>query len=405
MRGSTKKRGNTWTFVGELGPDPATGRRRQKRLSGFRTKKEAQAAGAALHADVAEGSYTEPAKLTTKKFLTEQWLPATRATVRQTTADNYANKIDTYVVPAIGAVPLQALNAGHLDRLYGELAVHGRRDGRPLSTGSIRAVHTVIHKALAAAVEWDLVRANVANRAHPPRAEQRQQGYWTPAQVARFLEATAEDRWGTLILLAATTGARRGELLGLCWPEVDLNAGRISISRTRTVSKGKVLWSEPKTARSRRSVALDPVTAASMRSWRAQQSAERLVMGGRWGNGEDIVFVWPDGTPPNPEAFTLRFKRLVEKAGLPKLTPKGLRHSFATAGLVSGVPIKTISSRLGHSSIRITGDVYSHVIPELDSDAAETVANLFLRTAPSEVRDQSVTNLSHRAARSDTATP
>jgi integrase len=257
---------------------------------------------------------------------------------------------------------------------------------------------------LSAAVEWDLVRVNVADRAHPPRAENNPQDYWTPEQVGRFLEATADDRWGTLVLMWATTGCRRGELLGLCWPYVELDEARISIARTRTVIGGKVVWSEPKTKRSHRLIKLDSVTAAALRSWRARQSAERLVMGGHWGNDEDLVFVWPDGTPPNPEAITLRFKRLVEKAGLPKLTPKGLRHSFATAGLASGVPIKVISDRLGHSSIRITGDIYSHVIPELDATAAETVAQLFLSNRSDGIRDQSVTTSGPWTGEADKAT-
>src|SRR6516164_1201660 len=135
---------------------------------------------------------------------------------------------------------------------------------------------------------------------------------------------------------------------------------RIFVTRTRTVIKGKVVWSKPKTAKSRRPIPLDALTTAALRSWHARQSGEKLVMGGKWGNVDDLVFVWPDGTPPNPEAFTHHFKQLVARAGLPPLTPKGLRHSMATAGLVAGVSIKVMSERLGHSSIRITGDVYSH---------------------------------------------
>jgi integrase len=284
MRGGTRKRGTTWTW--HLGvADPATGRWRQLSKGGFRTKREAQAAlnetKAALRAD----TFVEPSRLTLGVFLTEQWLPTARAAVRPTTWTTYRIYAEAQVLPTLGNVPLQTLTAGHLNRLYADLAERGRRDGRGgLKPKSVRHVHVLLHKALSDAVRWGLVARNVADAADPPRVPRRERAVWSANELRGFLEATREDRLAAMWLLFATTGMRRSELLGLPWRAVDLEASPAWLAVVQTVvvvDKHPVIVAEAKTAPSRRQLALDPFTAAALKAHRVRQLQERLCPGSR----------------------------------------------------------------------------------------------------------------------------
>jgi integrase len=177
---------------------------------------------------------------------------------------------------------------------------------------------------------------------------------------------------------------RRGELAGLRWEDLDLASGSLTVNRATVVAAGKAVESEPKTSRGRRRMALDPLTVEQLKAWRKRQREEQFAIGDGW-QGDGRVFVWPDGSALHPNVITRSFGRLVERAELPELTLHGLRHSWATSALVAGVPVKVVSDRLGHSSARITLDVYTASVPSLDAEAADLVAGLFVS------RDQSVT--------------
>jgi integrase len=268
MRGGTRKRGMTWTwYLGVV--DPTTGRRRQLTKGGFRTKREAQAALNEAMAALRSGTFVEPSRLTLGAFLTEQWLPTVRAAVRPTTWTTYHIYAEAQVLPALGHVPLQALTAAHLNRLYADLAEHGRRDGRGgLKPKSVRHVHVLLHKALNDAVRWGLVARNVADAADPPRIPRRERGVWSTEELRAFLKATSEDRLAAMWLLFATTGMRRSELLGLPWQAVDLEAqpGRLAVVQAVVlVDQRPVVVAEAKTATSRRQLALDPFTVAALK--------------------------------------------------------------------------------------------------------------------------------------------
>jgi integrase len=181
-------------------------------------------------------------------------------------------------------------------------------------------------------------------------------------------------------LLLATTGMRRGEVAGLGWVDVDLETGRVSPRRPRVVINYEVVVSEPKTAKGRGSLALDPATVAALREHRSQQLQQRLAVGPRW-QDSGLVFTWPDGRPIHPERFSRWFEQHAQAAGLPKIRLHDVRHSDATAALAAGVPAKVVSERLGHATIAITMDTYSHVLPGLDAQAAGTVARLILGDA------------------------
>jgi integrase len=198
-----------------------------------------------------------------------------------------------------------------------------------------------------------------------------------PEELRAFLDQVRSDRLFAAWLLIVTTGMRRGELAGLRWIDVDLDAGRVSPRRPRVVVNYQVVVSEPKTAKGRRSLALDPATVAALRRHRTQQAQERLAAGSFW-QDSGLVFAWPDGSPIHPQRFSSWFEQHARVAGLPRIRLHDVRHSYATAALAAGIPAKVVSERLGHANIAITMDTYSHVLPGLDAVAAGTVAQLIL---------------------------
>jgi integrase len=200
---------------------------------------------------------------------------------------------------------------------------------------------------------------------------------WTPQQLRAFLAHVRTDRLYAVWLLVATTGMRRGELAGLRWADVDLTAGRVSPRQPRVVVNYAVEVSEPKTAKGRRVLALDAVTVAALREHQARQAAERAMVGAGW-QDTGLVFTHLDGRPLHPDLISDWFERLARAASLPRIRLHDVRHSYASAALAAGIPAKVISERLGHATIQITLDTYSHVLPGLDAQAAETVARLIL---------------------------
>jgi integrase len=274
---------------------------------------------------------------------------------------------------------LQRLTPSHLNRLYAELLAYGRieREGG-LSARTVRYCHTILRRALADAVRWNRLPRNVADSADPPTKNattSTPMRTWTAEQLRAFLGSVRDDRLHTAYVLLASTGARRGEILGLRWRDVDLDAARISIRQTLVSVDYRAQFSEPKTAKGRRNVALDPATVSALREHAERQALERAIFGDA---GLDLVFSEPDGSPLHPHQFSQAFKIRTKQAGLPTIRLHDLRHTYATLALQAGVHPKVVSERLGHASVSITLDTYSHAIPAMEETAASLVAALFL---------------------------
>jgi integrase len=236
-------------------------------------------------------------------------------------------------------------------------------------------VHATIRRALADATRWGLVPRNVALLASPPCPGRTELQVWTAADLRSFLVHVQGDRLYAPWLLAASTGMRRGEVLGLQWPDVDLGRGRVRVRRSLVTVGHQVVVSEPKTAKGRRSVALDPATVIAIKAWRKHQTAERLAWGPAW-TDSGLVFTREDGRPLHPREVTRAFTRHVLAAELPMIRLHDLRHTHATLALAAGVHPKIVQERLGHANIAITLDTYSHAVPALEEQAAATVAAL-----------------------------
>ena len=237
-----------------------------------------------------------------------------------------------------------------------------------------------------------LVRTNAAADVELPQVRRGDLRAWDTDQISRFLHHVESDRLGPLWRFLIATGVRRGESLGLRWSDVDLDAATVMIRRQRVVVGGHVVEGAPKTKAGQRTIAVDAATAATLRSWRSTQAAERLVMGAGWGNDVGLVFTQPDGTSLYPQTITASFKRISLDLGLPTIGVHGLRHSSATMMLSSGLSPKVVSQRLGHSTVAITLDTYSHVLPAHDQAAADFIGRS-LDEASQTLRRDSVTNL------------
>jgi integrase len=384
MRGHIRKRGSKWAVVVDVGRDPDTGQRRQKWHSGFDRRKDAEDALTRILGQLGDAAYVEPSKLTVSEYLTARWLPAIRTRVRPSTWDSYRRNVERHLVPRLGHQRLQRLTGDQLNAMYAELLADGRRDGEGLSPRTVRYLHAIVRRALEDAVRWHLVARNVAEQADPPKQTRNREAMrgWMAEQLRAFLDHVRDDRLYALWLLLASTGMRLGEALGLGREHLDLDASRASVRRNLVAVRGRgdereAFWSEPKTEKSRRAVALDPATVDALRAHRKRQLEERMALGPAW-QDRGLLFCREDGLELDPDWVSKRFERLARAASLPAIRLHDLRHTHATLALQAGIHPKVVSERLGHSTVSMTLDTYSHAIPAMQEDAAAKVAALIL---------------------------
>jgi integrase len=366
-----KKNGDgKFEFTVEL--RPVDGKRRQA----HRIRATEAEARAELKRVVADDASPRP---TTNKnprfcdFLVERWLPAIEADPRLKPLSVMSyRQASRHLVAQLGDVKLRDLAGDHFTVLYGKMR-DGTLRGRPYAESTIRRVHVTAHRSLKDACKWRLLAWNPVDDAVAPAQSPARPMAWTPEQVAVFLDRARDNRWFPLFRLVATTGMRRGEVCALRWSDFD--GAELVVRRSRVVVEHQVVEGTPKNDRTRR-VALDPGTVEVLRRWRAQQAEERLVIGPYW-PGDDYCFTWADGNVVHPDVITRTFGRVARAAGLPPLPLHKLRHAWATSALRAGVDIKVVSGRLGHSSTRVTHDIYTAAVPSMDRAAAETVAGLY----------------------------
>ena len=372
MRGHLVKRSKgSWSIVLDLPRDPETGKRRQQWVSMKGTKKDAERRLSELLHQVDTGGFVRPSKLTVAEFL-RQWLRDYAASnVRPLTAAGYAQRIDRHIIPALGRIPLSELQPSHLQTFYRKAVQNGRLDGEGgLSARSVLHIHRVLYDALAIAVKWGLVIRNVAQAVDPPRATRKEMRTLDAEGVNRLLEASQGTMYHPLIHLALYTGLRRSELLGLRWRSVDLDMATISVVQVlHCLQGGRIVFHEPKSQKGKRQVALSPTAAVALREYRERQQLDRILVGNPL-TLDDLVFSNPDGLPLLPNSVTHAFIKIVRRAGLHGVRFHDLRHTHASLMLRQGIHPKIVSERLGHATVGITLDTYSHVTPGLQEAAA-----------------------------------
>lgn len=303
-------------------------------------------------------------------------------TVRDSTFVAYRSVIRCQAVPLLGRHRLSDLSPAHFSDTYRKLLVDGRRDGKGgLSPATVRYMHVVMRQALQAAVEWGRLAKNPVQFVKPPRVAQPPQRTWDPSQLQRFLAQVRGDRLEALWWVLITTGCRRGEALGLTWDAIDWQRGRLAIRQSVGRVYSQVVIHEPKTARARRSIGVDPDTLAALKAHRERQRFERKPWGDAYADN-GLVFCREDGRPFRPEVVNAQFRRHARAAGLPPIRVHDLRHSFATAALRANMNPKLVADRLGHSTVSITLNVYSDSIPEVEAAEAARVVGAILHASP-----------------------
>jgi integrase len=375
MKGGIRQRslkGPSWEIAIDLGRDPVTGDRRQRMMT-IQAKNHRAAVNERnrLLTERDSGSYTDPSSETLGGFL-ERWdREYVVPNVRSRTGDLYRSIVRNRILPHLGAVRLSRLTTAHVLDFYQRLREGPRRDGRngTLSAYSLRNTHRVLKQALNDAVKWGLINRNPANVDGPrvPRYEMRA---LTAEEVNRLLDAARDTEIGPVVSLAVYTGMRRSELLGLRWGDVDFDLATIQVGRGLHRLKGRVMkYETPKSRHGQRLIDLSPSALFALPK---QQDGvrKRAADLGILMDATTPVFVRADLSPMTPDAVSHRFARVASDAGLGNIGMHVLRHTHATLMLQQGVHPLVVSRRLGHASVQITLDTYSHVVPSIAKAAA-----------------------------------
>jgi len=379
MRGHIVKRyKDSYNIVLNLGTDLATGKRKQQWITVKGTKKEAEKRLADMLHQLDTGTFMKPGKTTLAEYL-ERWLKDYAwPYLAPRTAEGYESIIRQHLIPKLGNITLTQLKPEHLQKYYSEMLRSGRCDSScGLSAQTVRHHHTALHKALQTAVEWGLLSRNSADAVRPPHAERPEIHIWSEDDITRFLESAKDTPYYALFYTALFTGMRRSEFLALKWSDIDLLLCQIYVNRSlHQLRDGSIVYREPKTAKGRRMIALSPSVTLVLREHKEQQEAtwtqlETLL------KDDDLVFSTVDGKPLRPNTITRAWTVLAARAGLKVIRLHDARHTHASIMLKQGIHPKIVQERLGHSSIAITLDTYSHVSPGLQEAAAKRFDEAF----------------------------
>lgn len=371
-------RGVSWTVQVRVGRKP-NGKPAYK-VKTFKLEREAKAYLTAVRTEVDAGTVVLPSKKTLREYVAE-WLETAEKGqhAKANTLATYRSFLEVYILPELGDRLLQGLRPAALERLYAELR------GRGIAASTIRGAHGALKAGLRRAVRLGLLSSDPTLGAKLPQGDGREMLYLEPEQAASLLTAAAGDYFFPVLAIALATGARPSEYLGLTWPDIDLDGHRLHIRRTlvRVAKRGQAVeqihTATTKTKGSRRELAITDREVAILRTWKARQGEHRLRAGAMWqDDGTGYTFTDEVGRPLSAQKVGNRLRRLLRQAGLPVVRLYDLRHTNATALFKAGTHPKLVQERLGHSSIRETFDTYSHVIPSMGGDVAETLGSLFL---------------------------
>ncbi len=354
------------------GYDPATGRRRVRQLGTFETKRAAIAHQNAAAAGRAGGSVE-----TLADFLETVWLPAKEGRVETSTFDQYRWAVTRHIVPLIGAVRLSDLRPEVVDAWLAQISV-APDGGKPrLGATSSRLVRKVLSMAMEEAVQRGFLARNPVPLTQPPRrARPAQQLGWTIEEARQFLAATADHRLYAAFHLCLVTGLRRGEVLALRWSEVDIERCHLEVRQQLAVERGRPLLKQLKTEASERVVTFGARTVEVLRRHRERQAREADFAGDAW-QQTGLVFTTALGGWIDPNNFGRLMDDLIAAAGVPRITPKGLRHTAQSVGRVVVGDDKVMQERLGHADVEITLNTYTHTVSEQHRVAGERLDSIF----------------------------
>jgi integrase len=358
--------------VRQAGYDPATGKRKVSQLGTFETKRAATARRRAV-LEGRVGTDTE----TVGEFVQQVWLRSKEGRVETSTFDQYRWAVDHHIVPLIGKVRLRDVTPEVVDGWVSELVASDATGKRRLGATSARTVRKVLSMALEEAVQRGRLVRNPVGLTQPPRRDRmRRQLGWTLEEARRFLVAVGDHRLAPAFHLSLVTGLRRGELLALRWRDVDLDAHTLTVHQQLAIERGHPVLKQLKTEHADRVVTFGPATATLLAAHRVRQDAERRLLRDAW-EDTGLVFTNPAGGWVDPSNFGRVMDRLIAGAGVPRITPKGLRHTAQSVGRVVVGDDKVMQERLGHADIGVTLNTYTHTVNEQHRAAGERLDEMF----------------------------
>lgn len=351
--------GAKWYYRYDI-TDPATGKRKQKEVGGFRTKAEAEEAAKRIQYELQTGTYVEPAKMTVEEFLLDYVKNTLKNEVAPNTYEQRLAYVENHIAPRIGKIKLTDLKPVHIQKFYNELREH-------FTPGHVQNIGNLLTKALRQAERWDLIKRNPAALVKKPTTSRKnsKMKVWTVEEQKTFLEYVKSESefYYTLFLLALTSGMRKGEILGLQWNDVDTKQGIVSVKRTAVwAQRNLYLKDTPKTESSIRTIQIPEQTSKALKRWKLACPA----------NPMNLVFPSPKTNGIlYPNSLDKAFQKAIRGASVPMISFHGLRHTFATTLLANNVNPKIVQEMLGHATIKTTMDTYSHVLPHMQRSAAE----------------------------------
>ena len=384
MRGHLKNRDGNYTIVIYHGKDPITDKKKYtwhscNQMLGRKVgKKEAETLLTEMLKEVADDKFIVPEKTTFREYLQDHWLPHIQNTVRLNTYRTYEMMVRNHLVPNLGGLQLSKIKPISLQRLYNSLLKDGsRKDGKEgaLSPRSVQYVHTTAHRALGQAMVWQMINTNPADAVELPKQSKREMHVWESHHIKTFLDNVKDHRWFALYDLAFATGMRQSELLALRWQDIDLDKGIVAVRQSMMYSKGEFIFHEPKSKRSKRTITIPQGTLKTLRAHDTKQKAayEKAKNKKPYDEYPDLVFRSRAATPISQRNLSRHFAEAQTKIELPPLTFHEIRHTHATLLLKADVHVKVVSERLGHASVAITLDTYSHVLPNIQQSAADKI--------------------------------
>ncbi len=373
MRGNIRQRAkNSWTVTIELPKDVVSNKRKQKFFTVRGNKKDAEKFLTEKLRELDTGLLIDTTKMKFGEYL-DFWKEKTFDNLEITTKEGYIQKIDKHIKPYLGNIVLENLKPLHLQNFYCEKIRNGKLDGQGgLSERTVLALHRIIHSALEQAVKWQLIARNVADAVEPPKAKKYQARFLNDKQTEELIKKAQNTDIYIPVMLAVFTGARRGEILGLSWKNVDLEKGMIKIVDNLCTTQNGLVIKQPKTSSGIRTIAISMSLVKILKKHKINQMKKKISLGASYCDN-NMVCCYEDGHLFNPKRFSAKFNEFLEKNNLPVVRFHDLRHSHASLLVKMGVQPKEISARLGHSNIGITMGLYSHLYEETDRE----VANMF----------------------------
>lgn len=374
MKGSVFKRGKTWSIDVRLNKKEDGGWNRERK-GGFKTKKEAEAYLADVIAKANAGEYYEYTDMSVADYL-NLWIEQHgRLNMKPSTFANRKNLIHARIIPILGKYKIEDLKPIHFAKLYNDMYANG------YSSGYIHTTHSVLRSAFKQAVKWQIASRYVMENVDAPRLESKKKlETWTLQEASQFLRYTSaleNDYRHIIYVLAIFTGMRKGEILGLRWSDIDFEKKTLQVVQTvyKPLNQPPTIQA-PKTAGSVRAIAIADNVVDELREHKKKQNQLRLRFGGAY-NNHDLICPRTDGKPMDPRGVNDHFEEMINKTGMKKIRFHDLRHSHATIMLQLGEHPKVVSERLGHRDVNITMNTYSHVLPNMQQDAANRMSEAF----------------------------